>query len=38
MEDNDCIGSIDRLSARGFLRWTSPELIVDVIGDATRGR
>ena len=38
MEDNACVGSIDRLSARGFLRWTSSELIIDVIGDATRGR
>jgi iron complex outermembrane receptor protein len=39
MYDDACVGSIDRFSARGYLRWTAtPALTVDLIGDSTRGR
>ncbi|WP_426699742.1 TonB-dependent receptor [Rhodanobacter sp. Col0626] len=38
MYDGACVGSIDRLSGRGYLRWTaSPDLTVDVIADTTTG-
>ncbi|HEY4367508.1 MAG TPA: TonB-dependent receptor [Steroidobacteraceae bacterium] len=38
MYDDACVGSIDRLSGRGYLRWTaSPDLTVDVIADTTTG-
>jgi iron complex outermembrane recepter protein len=39
MYDDACVGSIDRRSGRGYLRWTaSPDLTVDIIGDTTTGR
>lgn len=39
MYDDACVGSVDRFSARGYLRWTaSPDLTVDIIGDTTTGR
>ncbi|WP_198683723.1 TonB-dependent receptor [Peristeroidobacter agariperforans] len=39
MYDDACVGSVDRLGGRGYLRWTaSPDLTVDIIGDTTTGR
>lgn len=39
MYDDACVGSIERLSGRGYLRWTaSPDLTIDIIGDSTTGR
>ena len=38
-EDSACVGGINRISGRGYLRWTpSSDLTVDLIGDTVVGR